>query len=94
MMFYCFELDKVSKEVYTIITSFGKFQYHQLLIGIKVSPNFVQSMIKKILSDLNIDAYMDDIGIWSKGSFIDHIHCWQGIGTSSKRRYEVQSFEV
>ena len=42
-------------------------------MGIKVSPDFAQSMIKKILGELNIDAYMDDLGIWSKGSFDSHL---------------------
>ena len=65
MMFYCFELDKGSKELCTIITPFGKFRYQQLPMGIKVSPDFAQSMTKKILGDLNIDAYMDDVVVWS-----------------------------
>ena len=73
MMFYCFELDEASKELCTIITPFGKFQYQRLPMGIKVSPDFAQSMIKKILGDLDIDAYMDNHGIWTKGSFDDHL---------------------
>ena len=73
MMFYCFELDQASKELRTIITPFGKFQYQQLPMGIKVLPDFAQSMISKILSDLDIDAYIDDLGIWTKGSFDAHL---------------------
>ena len=69
MMFYCFKLDKESKELYTINTPFQKFQYQQLLMGIRTSPNFAQSMVKKIFYDLVIDAYMDEVGTWSKGSF-------------------------
>ena len=61
MMFYCFELDQASKELCTIITPFGKFQYQQLPMGIKVFPDFAQSMIKKILGHLDIDAYMNDL---------------------------------
>ena len=73
MMFYCFELDQASKELCTIITPFGKFQYQRLPMGIKVSPDFAQSMIKKILVDLDIDPYLDDLGIWTKGSFGEHL---------------------
>lgn len=38
-----------------------------------MSPYFTQSMIKKILGNLDIDTYMDDIGIWSKGSFDNRV---------------------
>ena len=56
MMLYCFKLDKENKELYTVITPFRKFQYQQLPMGIIISPDFAQSMIKKILGDLDIDA--------------------------------------
>ena len=73
MMFYCFALDEESKELCTITTPYGKFQYQRLPMGIKVSPDFAQSIIKKILEGLDINAYMDDLGIWTKGSFDDHM---------------------
>ena len=37
------------------------------------SSNIIVSMIKKILDGLDIDAYIDDLGIWTKGLFDDHI---------------------
>ena len=73
VLFYCFELDNESKELCTIITPFGKLQYQHLPMGIKTSPDFAQSMIKKILGDLDIEAYMDDLGLWSKGTFDKHM---------------------
>ena len=73
MMFYCFELDEASKERFTIITPFGKFQYNRLPMGVKVCPDIAQSMIKKILDGLDIEAYIDDLGIWTKGSYDDHL---------------------
>ena len=42
-------------------------------MGIKISFDFAQSMIKKKLSDMDIDAYMNDLGIWSKGLFDNHL---------------------
>ena len=36
-------------------------------------PEFAQFMIKKILGNLDIDAYMDDVGIWCKGLFDEHM---------------------
>ena len=73
MMFYCFEHDESSKKLCTIITPFGKYQYQRLPMGIKTLPDFAQAMIKKILGDLNIEAYLDDLGIWTKGSFDEHL---------------------
>ena len=57
IMFYCFKLDKESKDLCTIIIQFGKFQYQQLPIKIKLLPDFAQLMTKKILCDLDINAY-------------------------------------
>jgi len=73
MMLYCFELDEPSKELCTIVTPFGKFQYNRLPMGVKFSPDVAQSLIKKILTDLDVEVYIDDIGIWTKGSFQEHL---------------------
>ena len=73
MMFYCFELDEASKELCTIVTPYGKFQYNRLPMGVKISPDVGQSLIKKILDGLDIEAYMDDLGIWTDGTFDEHL---------------------
>ena len=61
---------KTSKEqcTGTNITLYEKSHYQWSVTGIQMLPNFAQSMIKKILCDLDIDPYMDDISIWSNGS--------------------------
>jgi len=61
MMFYCFELDEASKELCTIVTPFGKFQYNRLPTEVKISPDVGQSLIKTILDSLDIEAYMNDL---------------------------------
>ena len=52
-----------------IVMPFGKFQYNRLPMGVKLSPDIAQSLIKKILVHLDVEVYIDDIGIWTKGSF-------------------------
>lgn len=44
-------------------------------IGIKIFPNFAQLMIEWILDGLDIDAYIDNLGIWTKSSFDDGMKC-------------------
>jgi transposase InsO family protein len=65
MMYYCFELDEESKQLATIVTPFGKFQYNRMAMGLKPSPDFAQSLIEQVLADLDIDVYIDDIAIFS-----------------------------
>jgi hypothetical protein len=73
MMFYNFELDEPSKELCTIVTPFGHFQYCRLAMGLKVSPDIAQSIIEEVLRDLDCLAYIDDIGIWTDGTYEDHL---------------------
>ena len=72
MFFYCFKFDKESCELTTIVMLFGKFWYQRLPIGIKVSPGYAQALIKKILKGLDVDYYIDDMGIWTNGTINFH----------------------
>ena len=72
MMFYSFELDEESKELCTIVTPYGKFQYERLQMGVKVCPDIAQSLIERIVKGLDVDAYIDNCGYWSNGTFEEH----------------------
>eukprot|EP00957_Ditylum_brightwellii_P027797 2101723-Ditylum_brightwellii.AAC.1 len=74
MFFYNLELDKESQELCTIVTPYGKFQYCRLAMGLKVVPDEAQAMIVEILTGLDVEAYIDDIGIFSNDF---NEHCWR-----------------
>ena len=65
MFYYNLELDEASKQLCTIVTPYGKYQYCRLAMGLKTAPDESQAIIEGILSDLGVDVYIDDIGIFS-----------------------------
>lgn len=40
---------------------------------VKVCSNIAQSMIIKLLDGLDIEAYINDLDIWAKGSYDEHL---------------------
>ena len=66
MFYYNLKLDKESQELCTIVTPYGTYQCTRLAMGLSVAPDMAQAVIEKILDGLDVDAYIDDIGVFTK----------------------------
>eukprot|EP00957_Ditylum_brightwellii_P171561 13060985-Ditylum_brightwellii.AAC.1 len=77
MFFYTLELDKASKELTTIATPFGKFQYCCMAMGLNIAPDVAQAIIEEIMRGTDVEAYMDDVGVFTNGDFEDHMRVVQ-----------------
>ena len=73
MMLYCFELDEHSQRLCVITTEFGTYRYLRLPMGVKVSPDVAQNIMEEILQGTDCSIYMDDVGVWTNGTFKSHL---------------------
>ena len=74
-MGYChIELSPFSKNLFTIVMPWGKFEYQRLPMGLCNSPDKFQEYMGELLGDLEyVRAYIDDLLIISKGTYEDHL---------------------
>lgn len=58
-------MDNHIKDLCTIDIPFEKYRYCRMPMGLKTSPDIAQSEVEKLLHGLDIEVYIDDIGIFS-----------------------------
>jgi len=74
MGYYHIPLDKYSQGLCGTVMPWGIYQYQVLPMGISNAPDIFQSIMMRLLGDLDyVHVYMDDILITSSGTFSDHM---------------------
>ncbi len=74
MGYYHITLSPFSKQLYTIVTPFGKHEYQRLPMGLSNSPDIFQEKISDLMSYLDfVRAYIGDILIILSGTWDDHL---------------------
>ena len=69
MGYYHIELSPKSKELYTIVIPWGKYEYQKLPMGLCKSPYIFQENMNEIFKGLeNICTYIDNLLILGKSS--------------------------
>eukprot|EP00957_Ditylum_brightwellii_P148926 11338533-Ditylum_brightwellii.AAC.1 len=73
MFFYTLELDEERWEFTIIVSPFGKFQYCLLEMGLKIAPDMAQAVIEEIMRGGDVETYMNDVGVFTNGSYNEHM---------------------
>jgi Reverse transcriptase (RNA-dependent DNA polymerase) len=72
--YYNIELSLGAKQLCTIVLTWGKYEYQRLPVGLCNSPNIFQEKMSSLISDLEyVQAYIDDLLILTKGTFVEHL---------------------
>ena len=74
MGYYHIELSDKSKEMCTITTQWGKYEYQRLPMGLCNSPDIFQEKMSELLDGLHsVRVYIDDILHVDKGTWEEHL---------------------
>jgi transposase InsO family protein len=87
MAYYHFELDDHLTQLTTFILPFGLFCYRRLPMGLNISPDLFQEKMMKLFTQFPfVKVYMDDILIFSSGTYNDHLDKVAGVLQALKNK--------
>jgi hypothetical protein len=67
-------LSAYASNIFTAVLPWGKYVYTRMPLGYTGAPNVFQHHMDQILGDLSCYVrFIDDIAIWTKGSYEDHL---------------------
>ena len=82
MGYYHIEISAKSKELCTIVTHWGKYEYQRLPMGLCNSPNIFQEEMSELFIGLDkVRVYIDDLLHVTKGSWTEHLSILEEIFT-------------
>ena len=82
MGYYHIELSAKSKELCTIVTQWGKYEYQRLPMGLCNSPDIFQEKMSELFVGLDtVRVYIDDLLYATKGSWAEHISILEEMST-------------
>ena len=74
MGYYHLRLDDELSDMSTFMLPFGLYKYKRMAMGLSISPDVFQEKMAKLFSDVPwIKVYLDDLLIFSNGSYQDHL---------------------
>jgi hypothetical protein len=74
MGYYTIKLYSDAQKLCTIVTTFGKYQYLRLPMGVSCSPDIFQEKISDLMQHLNfVRTYLDDLLVISCSTLENHL---------------------
>jgi Reverse transcriptase (RNA-dependent DNA polymerase) len=74
MGYYYIELSPHAKQLCMVVLPWSKYEYQRLPMGLCNSPDIFQEKMSCLMDDLEyVQAYIDDLLITTKGTYLEHL---------------------
>ena len=86
MGYHHIELSAKSKELCTIVTQWGKYEYQRLPMGLCNSPKIFQEKMSELFVSLDtVRVYIDELLHVTKGSWTEHLNTLENMLTRPQK---------